>query len=166
MNKILKYLKKNIYLVCLILALSYIAYNKLYKKEGFENLEEYKKFFGDSKISIFQMKNIKHIGDDVINIENMNSQIKEGGLGILGSVISEKPIVFNLNLNDSKKFWVDMNSIKVNGSKHLAIVDANQYNVVKKQLDTCQDVNIQNGKLRESVNDLKNRGFLARLFNW
>ena len=38
-NKILKYLKKNIYLVCLILALSYIAYNKLYKnKESFENL--------------------------------------------------------------------------------------------------------------------------------
>jgi hypothetical protein len=36
MNKILKYLKKNIYLVCLILALSYIAYNKLYKyKEHF-----------------------------------------------------------------------------------------------------------------------------------
>ena len=31
--------KKNIYLICLILALSYIAYNKLEKKEGLENSE-------------------------------------------------------------------------------------------------------------------------------
>ena len=75
-------------------------------------------------------------------------------------------MVFDLNNIQSKKVWVDLQSIKINGSKNLAIVDANQYDVVKKQLETCQDVNIQNGKLRESVNDLKNRGFFARLFNW
>jgi hypothetical protein len=127
--------KKNIYLVCLILALSYIAYNKLYRKEGLEN----------SCDSIFGKKEDRTVIKDIIN---------------------PNPMVFDLNNIQSKKVWVDLQSIKINGSKNLAIVDANQYDVVKKQLETCQDVNIQNGKLRESVNDLKNRGFFARLFNW
>ena len=134
MNKILKYLKKNIYLVCLAIVLIYIAYDKLYKKEGLEN--------NDCK---------KWIGEKYTRIEDVDDP---------------KPLIFDLNKMSDDKVWINLQSVKVNGSKHLAIVDANQYDVVKKRLSTCEDINIQNGKLRESVNNLKNRGFFARLFNW
>jgi hypothetical protein len=133
-KKILNILKKNIYLVCLILALSYIAYNKLEKKEGLEN-NDCKKCFGE-----------KHA-----KIENIDTP---------------NPMIINLNeRSDNDKFWIDLNSIKVNGSKHLAIVDANQYDVVKKRLNTCEDINVQNINLKKSINNLNNRGFFARLFN-
>ena len=134
-NQILKYLKKNIYLVCLILALSYIAYNKLYKKEGLEN----------SCDSIFGKKDERTV---IANLE------------------SKEPIVLYLNKIKSKKVWVDLQSVKVNGSKNLAIVDANQYDVVKKRLSTCEDINVQNNILKKNLDQYKNRGFFARLFNW
>jgi len=138
MNKILKYLKKNIFLVYLILALMcvwtffpFIAY-KLYKKEG---LEDCKKCFGE-----------KH------------AMIKD--------IDSSKPIILNLNKMSEAKVWIDLQSIKINGSKNLAIVDANQYDVVKKRLSTCEDINIQNINLKKNLDQYKNRGFFARLFNW
>jgi len=134
-NQILKYLKKNIYLVCLILALSYIAYNKLEKKEGLEN-SECEKQFGEKE-----------------------------GRTVIANIESKQPIVLNLNTM-SKKVWIDLQSVKINGSKKLAIVDANQYDVVKKRLNTCEDINIQNNILKKNLDQYKNKGFFARLFNW
>jgi len=135
MNKILKYLKKNIYLICLAIVLFYIAYDKLYKKEGLEN--------NDCK---------KWTGKKYTKIEDIDNS---------------KPLIFDLNkMSDVDKVWINLKSIKVNGSKHLAIVDANQYDVVKKRLSTCEDVNIQNINLKKNIDQCKNRGFFARLFNW
>jgi hypothetical protein len=135
MNKILKYLKKNIFLVCFAIVLVYIAYDKLYKKEGLEN----------SCDSIFGKK------DERIVLSNMNDT---------------KVVVFDMNGIKQKHFWIDLQSIKINGSKKLALVDANQYDVVKKRLNTCEDINIQNNNLKKNLDQYKNRGFFARLFNW
>lgn len=37
---------------------------------------------------------------------------------------------------------------------------------LKNRLGTCEDVNIQNINLEKNLNQYKNRGFFARLFNW
>jgi len=141
MNQILKYLKNNIFLVCLILAkfsfLGFWLYMTIMKKkeEGLENGCD----------SIFGKK------DERI---------------VLKDIESRDAIVIDVNGMKEKKVWVDLQSIKINGSKHLAIVDANQYDVVKKRLSTCEDINVQNNNLKKNLDQYKNRGFFARLFNW
>ena len=134
-NQILKYLKKNVYLVCLAIVLAYIAYDKLYKKEGLEN-NSCEKTFGNK--------------DERIVMKDLDTKVA----------------VFDMNGIKQKHFWIDLQSIKINGSKKLAIVDANQYDVVKKRLNTCEDINIQNNNLKKNLDQYKNRGFFARLFNW
>jgi len=135
MQKILNIKKKNIYLVCLISVLVYISYNKLYKKEGFEN-NSCEKTFGNK--------------DERKVITNIDA----------------KSALFDLNgYNKNHKFWIDLQSININGSKKLAIVDANQNDVMKKKLSTCDDIKIQNDNLKKNLNEYKNRGFFYRLFN-
>ncbi len=165
-NQILKYLKKNIYLVCLAIVLAYIAYDKLYKKEDFENLEGYKKFFGDSKISALQIADLGNVKGD-INIALKNDGIKKGGLNTIRGISHHKPLILDLSkLTNDQKIWVDMNSIKINGSKKLVIGNANHLETLNKQLNTCQDVNVQNNNLKKDLDEYKNKGFFARLFNW
>ena len=77
--------------------------------------------------------------------------------------------IFDMASEPKKHFWVDLQSFKINGSKKLAIVDANQYDVVKNKLE---DVNIQNIDLKKSsyhysekLNKCMNRGLLSRILN-
>lgn len=118
MNKILKYLKKNIYLVCLAIVLAYISYDKLYKKEGLENSCE----------SIFGKKEDRKVIKDIATTDGLSFD--------------------NTKTENTTKIWLDMNSIKVNGSKKLRIIDANEYNLLKEKNNKC-----------------RNRGLLSRILN-
>ena len=95
---------------------------------------------------------------------------KKEEISVITDIETNNPIIIDLSKDTinrgPKKFWVDLQSIKVNGSKHLAIVDANQYDVVKKKLMTCNNIYIQNNNLKKIIDQYKNRGFFARLFNW
>lgn len=326
-NKILKYLKKNIYLVCLILALSYIAYNKLYKnKESFDNLlgmnDEYsginKHILADLKEKeipipddytrqsfILKHKILKYLKDDkLVELASKNEFTKEiyddilqdwesildGGEGReegdrpnaadsfktaftmdkfpywmqLFYYIEENQItdfLNNINNNDkllsyleritsrnevvrylppisghsfdefckviltnliktshnkifgkkdertilkdieptdaiqfdntktenTKKIWLDINSIKVNGSKNLIMVDVNRYNLLKQNLLKTEEklkqnrsdllkTEEKNRRLQEfsdysknyhieKINKCRNRGLLSRILN-
>jgi phage anti-repressor protein len=187
--------KKNIYLICLILALIYIAFSKLYRKEGLENSCD--SIFGKKKDRIIY-KDLKTSGKMTFNLETEKKKhvwidlqslkingskelsivdtnqygVDESIFGkkderiVLKDIESRDAIVIDVNGMKEKKVWVDLQSIKINGSKHLAIVDANQYDVVKKRLSTCEDINVQNNNLKKNLDQYKNRGFFARLFNW
>jgi hypothetical protein len=58
-NQILKYLKKNIYFICLIVVLIYIAYDKLYK-----NIENFEDLIGDFDRPGLNQHTIKYMSDD------------------------------------------------------------------------------------------------------
>jgi len=300
-NKILKYLKKNIYLVCLILALSYIAYNKLYKnKESFDNLLGMNEYSGMNKHILADLKEkeipipddytrqsfilkhkiLKYLKyDKLVELASKNEFTKEiyddilqdwesildGGEGreegdrpnaadsfktaftmdkfpywmqlfyyieenqitdflnninnndkllsylekitsrndmvrylplisghsfdefckvILTNLIKtshnkifgkkedrvilkdiESTDVLKLKNENAKKIWLDINSIKVNGSKKLVIIDAKQYNLLLQKRS-------ENRKLLENRNyhieknkKCRNRGLLSRILN-
>ena len=197
-NQILKYLKKNIYLVCLIIVLVYIAYDKLYKKEGYEDVKtmndgdlllKYIRDFGSYKV---QYNNIRDIETDNANFVFDDKVLN--GVNIIKGIKTKNPIMIDLTkLTNNRRMWVDINSIRINGSQKLAIVDAREkllscddVNICKKEeedvkkykkegdnckkeRDNCKkETELKSGTLRRCQEDNYkhiNKGFFARLFN-